>query len=222
MVEVAWKILRPRVKHVKKIVLQWKFLVRFTDQRTLPLSPLLRTWSLPMPTDPSTPENEQSIKLSVTVKSRLEGKYNPAALKKIKEAVERWKSAYDEQGIQTVHVTWMILRKFEAQGVAPVLGEVTPEKIKRAIDDLWKKLAPHYLVLFGGEDIVPMFPVRNPSRDKNDTDKILPSDSPYATHCALFALRPEISSFRSGQSVASPIWCLTLATGASGVASRLS
>ena len=38
-----------------------------------------------MPVNPSTLPNDQSIKLSVTVKARLEAKYtNPAALKKIK------------------------------------------------------------------------------------------------------------------------------------------
>ena len=43
-----------------------------------------------MPTNPSTLRNDQSIKLSVTVKSRLEKKYNPEALAKITKAVEDW------------------------------------------------------------------------------------------------------------------------------------
>ena len=71
-------------------------------------------------------------------------------------------------------------------GVAPVSGEATPEKIKQAIDDLWTKLTPtpDYLVLFGGDDIVPMFQVPNPSgcgRDQTLTKRV-PTDNPYATH----------------------------------------
>ena len=57
-----------------------------------------------MPTNPSTPEDEKSIKLSVTVKSRLEKKYDTDALNDIKAAVERWKKADADRGIHTVHV----------------------------------------------------------------------------------------------------------------------
>ena len=41
-----------------------------------------------MPTDPLIPRNDQSIKLSVTVKRHLEHKYDPAALKKINDDIE--------------------------------------------------------------------------------------------------------------------------------------
>ena len=58
-----------------------------------------------MPTDPSTPRNDQSVKLSVTVKSPTsKRKYDPTALEKINAAVEGWKNADAKRGIQTVHV----------------------------------------------------------------------------------------------------------------------
>ena len=82
---------------------------------------------------------QESIKLSVTVKARLEAKYtNPAALKKIKAAVERWKNADAKRGIQTVHVAVddSADTNMKALGVTPVSGGVTPGKVKRVIDDL--------------------------------------------------------------------------------------
>ena len=146
-----------------------------------------------MPTNPSTLRNTKSVKLSVTVKSRLEKKYNPKALAKINKAVERWKSADAKRGIQTVHVHVDDSTEMNNLGVAPVLGEATPEKIKQAIENLWNKLTPtpDYLVLFGSDDIVPMFPVPNPSFGNHmnaDTDKIVPTDNPYATHLSFSPL----------------------------------
>lgn len=140
-----------------------------------------------MTTNPSTLRNDQSVKLSVTVKSRLEAKYAPADLQRINDAVKRWIAADAKRGIQTVHVHVDDTKEMNELGVAPVLGEATPENIKQAIDDLWTKLTPtpDYLVLFGGDDIVPMFPVPNPSVGAVrglDTDKSVPSDNPYATH----------------------------------------
>ena len=75
-----------------------------------------------------------------------------------------WIEADAKRGIQTVHVHVDDPKEMNDLGVAPVLGEATPEKIKQAIDDLWNKLTPtpDYLVLFGGDDIVPMFPGPQP------------------------------------------------------------
>ncbi len=114
-----------------------------------------------------------TVKLSVTVKRHLENKYDPASLTKIKTAIEDWIKADDtKRGIQTVHVAvddsaemLEVWHKYfpKAPRVRPVSGKVTPVKIKRAIDDLWERLKPKYLVLFGGDDIVPMFRVPNPT-----------------------------------------------------------
>jgi hypothetical protein len=138
-----------------------------------------------MPTNPSTLRNDQSVKLSVTVKSRLEGKYDPAGLQKINDAVKRWIEADAKRGIQTVHVHVDDSTDMNAQGVAPVLGEATRENIKQAINDLWNKLkpTPHYLVLFGGDQIIPMFQVPNPSGWlESEPDTSVPTDNPYGTH----------------------------------------
>ena len=148
------------------------------------------------------------------MKSRLESKYNTDALNKIKAAVERWKNADADRGIHTVHVEVDNPEDetMKEQGVPPVSGEATAEKIKQAVDVLWNKLEPDYLVLFGGDEIVPMFQVPNPSigfkghetpikscRATVPMQRLRPFCPPTQTH----------ASFRSGQSVASPIWCLT-------------
>jgi hypothetical protein len=145
-----------------------------------------------MPTKPSTRrEQQQSVKLSVTVKCNLESKYDPAALKQINTAIKRWRKADSKRGIRTVHVAvddsaemLRVWRDYfpKAARVRPVSGKVTAPKIKRAIDDLWKRLEPEFLVLFGGCDIVPMFEVWNPAYDPNgDDDEKVPTDNPYAS-----------------------------------------
>ena len=45
-----------------------------------------------------------TIKLSVTVKSRLEKKYDAATLKKINTAIKDWVAQDKQRGIRTVHV----------------------------------------------------------------------------------------------------------------------
>jgi hypothetical protein len=137
-----------------------------------------------METNPSTPRNDQSVKLSVTVKSHLKRKYDDAALEKIAAAVKGWKDADAKRGIQTVHVAVDDPedKTIKELGVTPV-SEITSSKIKQAIDVLWTKLTPDYLVLFGAHDIVPMFVVTNPTdlfRNQDD-DKTLPTDNPYAS-----------------------------------------
>jgi hypothetical protein len=138
-----------------------------------------------MPTDPLTPQNDQSVKLSVTVKSQLERKYNDAALEKIRAEIGRWKKADADRGIRTVHVEVDNSEDetMKEQVLEPVSGDATPEKIKQVIDLLWDKLTPDYLVLFGGHDIIPMFEVTNPTYlwEDEDNDKTVLTDNPYAS-----------------------------------------
>jgi hypothetical protein len=135
-----------------------------------------------MPTKLQARLDRQSIKLCVTVKRRLKCKYDPAALEQIKAALKRWIKADAERGIRTIYIAVDDHAAMKKRGVQPVSGKVTAPKIKRAIDDLWKRLAPEYLVLFGAHDVVPMFEVSNPDYDPGgDTDKTLLTDSPYAS-----------------------------------------
>lgn len=144
-----------------------------------------------MPAKRSTP---RTVKLSVTVKCHLERKYSADSLKKINRQIRLWIKADARRGIRTVHVAVDDYVAMRALGVSPVSGKANAHKIKRAIDDLWKRLAPDYLVLFGGDDIVPMFEVVNPSRaPKGDDDETVPTDNPYA--CSLRFSSPNRRSY---------------------------
>ena len=126
-----------------------------------------------------------TVKLSVTLKRRLEHKYDRDALTKINTAIQEWINADADRGIQTVHVELDNSKEMRKRGVKPVLGTVTPLKVKRAVDELWKRLRPKYLVLFGGDDVVPMFTVPNPTlywrQGVTDWDRMLRTDNPYAS-----------------------------------------
>lgn len=122
-----------------------------------------------------------SIKLSVTVGSALRAKYPAAGTKRITAAIAAWIKADRARGITTIHLELDDTAAMKAQGVAALTGKATATKVKRAIDALAKKLAPDYIVILGGDDVVPYFHVANPSYDPNgDTDRTVPTDNPYA------------------------------------------
>lgn len=122
-----------------------------------------------------------SIKLSVTVRSTLARKYSAASLAAIQQAISAWIAADKTRGITTVHVALDDAVAMAAQGVKAVKGKVTAVRAKKAVDALAKKLAPDYIVILGGDDVLPYFHVKNPSFDpKGDTDPTVPTDNPYA------------------------------------------
>ena len=125
---------------------------------------------------------DESIKLAVTVRSALASKYTADALKKIDAAVDGWIAAEKARGINTVLVGLDAKKDMEGQGLQPIQGKVTALKAKKAIDALAKKLSPDYIVILGGDDVVPQFHVPNPSFSFNgDEDETVPTDNPYAT-----------------------------------------
>lgn len=129
-----------------------------------------------------------SIKLCVTVQANLAAKYSASALARIDKALQAWIKADAARGITTLHVALDDAAAMKAQGVAAISGKTTPVKVKRALDGLCKKLTPEYVVIFGGDEVVPMFRVPNPSFDPNgDTDKEVPTDNPYACSTAYSA-----------------------------------
>lgn len=123
-----------------------------------------------------------SIKLSITVRQHLSNKYSPAALGQIDSAVKNWIAADAARGVQTLHVAVDVAADMDNFGMPPVSGTISAEKVKRAVDAIWRQLNPDYLVLFGGHEIVPMFSVPNPSYDhaRGDDDADVPTDNPYA------------------------------------------
>ena len=68
---------------------------------------------------------EDSIKLSVTVRSALKKKYSAAALKKIDAAVAAWIAAEKGRGITTVLVALDSPSDMKARGATALAGTVT-------------------------------------------------------------------------------------------------
>ena len=132
-----------------------------------------------------------SIKLSVTVRSSLERKYDSASLKLLDRAVTDWIAHDRKRGVKTIHVAVDDAPAMKKLGVPAIKGTTTASRIKSAIDALWERLTPDYLVLFGGDEIVPHFVVANPSYDvSGDDDKEVPTDNPYASSRPFSASKP--------------------------------
>jgi len=108
----------------------------------------------------------------------------------VDRALLDWIAADKARGIKTVHVALDDPAAMSAEGVKALTGKVTPNGAKKAIDALAKKLVPDYIVILGGDDVVPYFQVDNPSFDpKGDTDPSVPTDNPYASSRAYRAGR---------------------------------
>lgn len=135
-----------------------------------------------------------SIKLSITVRGRLEKKYSTRDMKKIVAATNKWIAADSKRGIRNILAFIDDSASMKALGVKPISGSVTAPKVKTIIDALWKKLAPDYLVILGGDDIVPYFEVDNPSyQPRGDDDETVLTDNPYA--CTRPYRRGSLSSY---------------------------
>ena len=57
------------------------------------------------------------------------------------------------------------------------VASVTRESAKKAVDELYNKTQPAYVVLFGAQDIFPFQEIKNPAKDDDD---VVLSDLPYA------------------------------------------
>src|SRR5262245_35949223 len=125
-----------------------------------------------------------SIKLSLTIRAALVRKYGATELGRIDVAIATWVTADQKRGITNIVIALDDPAAMAAQGVAAVEGTVTPLKVKRAVDRLYEKLTPDYVVLLGAGDVVPHFTVANPSfsSDPNgDDDREVFTDNPYAS-----------------------------------------
>src|SRR5688500_4704554 len=121
-----------------------------------------------------------SIKLSITCRSRLEAKYDSAALARIDAAVAKWVAADKARGITTIHLAIDDAAAMKPYKVAALKGTITPAKVEKALDALVEKLTPDYIVLFGATDVVPAFEVPNPTHAEDEEPKV-PTDNPYAS-----------------------------------------
>jgi hypothetical protein len=120
-------------------------------------------------------------KFILTHSAALLAKYGAAGLAKIEAAIQTLVKADAKRGISS-----RLLNLDKAADMATYGGPIPVAKasgrdVKLAIDKLCAAEAPHYLMLLGGPDIVPLVDLKNPAfGPEGDDDKAVPSDLPYA------------------------------------------
>ncbi len=115
-------------------------------------------------------------KIVVTAKSTLTLKYGKK-FSSIKKLFEKLKSADKKRGIDTriVYIDDVISAK---QAGIKVVKVVNARACKIAVDDLYKKHIPDYILIAGSQDVFPFQQIINPADE--DGDILVPSDLPYA------------------------------------------
>jgi hypothetical protein len=120
-------------------------------------------------------------KVIVSNRSVLLAKYGSKGFTKINKALDKLKAADKKRGLNT-QVIFLddkaALKK--VKGVA-VTSAANPKENKLAIDAIFKKLSPSYLMILGASDVVPHQNLDNTMYEPGaDDDLIAWSDLPYA------------------------------------------
>lgn len=124
-------------------------------------------------------------KVVLALHGALKAKYGPGGLARIGKALRELVAADKRRGIDTV-----VLHLDDPDEMQPY-GGPTPQKpdarsVKAAVDRVARAAQPHYLVLLGGPDVMPMIHIINPAHGgpDSDSDRVVPSDLPYACEAA--------------------------------------
>jgi hypothetical protein len=132
-------------------------------------------------------------KIIVTNNTSLTAKYG-ASKGAIDVAMQKLIHTDSGRGIQTQLVPLDDAAIMQALGVSPVLDATNGEQNKNAIDGVFHRLSPEYLLLLGAPDVIPhqqlMNPLYDPAQPDKDPDQWVPSDLPYACE-APFSTLPE-------------------------------
>jgi hypothetical protein len=116
-------------------------------------------------------------KVIVTNRSELQRKYS-TGLPRIDEAIRRLIAADKKRGVITLLVAIDSASDMRAVKGSAVTRPTDQRTVKGAIDAVWTAYTPHYLLILGATDVVPMQTLRNPA--SGDGDRNVPSDLPYA------------------------------------------
>jgi hypothetical protein len=130
-------------------------------------------------------------KVIVTNLSALRSKYGAAGLQKIERAVKRLISADKKRGITTRLVALDDVAGMKKLGASPVKSAGDFKQNKQAIDGVYRKLMPDYLMILGADDIVPHQNMKNPVfKHGGDEDQFAFGDLPYACE-APYSQKPQ-------------------------------
>src|SRR5687768_8254855 len=123
-------------------------------------------------------------KVIVSNRAALTAKYGSAGLAKINGALRKLVAADKTRGL-TSRVVFLDDAPAMTRLNAPAVRTASNQRqTKAAVDAVFTKLAPDYLMILGSVDVVPhqdlANPVFDPADPEADVDKTVPSDLPYA------------------------------------------
>lgn len=120
-------------------------------------------------------------KFILTHAQALQRKYGAAGWAQIEKALASLVRADAKRGIASRILCLDDVAQMAPYGPAVPAQGATAKPFKQAIDRIAAAEDPHYLLLIGGADIVPLVPLKNPAYSPGaDDDKEVPSDLPYA------------------------------------------
>lgn len=112
-----------------------------------------------------------------TALRRKYGKHFSLVEKALKQLV-----AHDKTNGLVSKIIWLddvsSMKSFKTK---PITDHKRAEQYKKAIDALYRKIDPDYILLFGADDVIPHIRLRNMIAASRDEDRIVPSDLPYAS-----------------------------------------
>lgn len=127
-----------------------------------------------------------SAKIIVSNKEALTKKYGPQGLAAIEEGVKKLVAADKARSIATRLLYLDDGSAMKKIGGTAVTAILSPRQNKNAIDAIFKKLEPAYLMILGAPDVVPHQHLADPLQgtDSDDEDNGLPGDLAYACDAA--------------------------------------
>jgi hypothetical protein len=127
-------------------------------------------------------------KIIVTSKTKLQLKYG-AGLQKIEAQIQKLIATDLKKNVDTRWVYIDDAASAKKAGIAAVKS-ISPRSCKKAIDDLYAKHSPAYIMIFGAQDVIPFQEIDNPTG--GDDDATVPSDLPY---CCETGYSAQINAF---------------------------
>src|SRR6187401_2673138 len=127
-------------------------------------------------------------KIIVTNFSALKAKYKTAGVAKIKTACNQLIAADKKRGLATRIINIDDAQAMKKVGGTAVANAKDPGQNKRAIDAVYKKLKPDYILILGSVDVIPHQDMKNPVPDDGDTHAF--GDLPYACE-KTYSRKPE-------------------------------
>ena len=123
-------------------------------------------------------------KVIVTHRGALTRKYGATGLARIREALRALAEADGRRGIRS-RMVWLddaaAMKKLRAK---PLASPTDCRGAKVAIDRVFEKLSPAYLMIVGAPDVVPHQDLTNPAFSAGDDDPTAWGDLPYASDAA--------------------------------------